>query len=136
MRPAIACIMLVLATSVPASAQPIETFTPKDIADAIHLGTNGEPEPYLVHNFERPPEEVNQGVLAVLYTPFVRVALAAKAATEKGITFEPSDATAEMIEAGLLRRVPLVLLHRRSTWNPRGLASEDAPVQLQDRAAW
>jgi hypothetical protein len=78
-------------------AQPSETLSPKDIADAIQLGTYGVPSPYLVHNWNLRGEEVNQEVLAVLYTPFLRVALAAKAATEKGITFEPGDVTDEMI---------------------------------------
>jgi hypothetical protein len=88
--------IVVMATSL--QAQPAETLTAKDIADAIQLGTYGEPAPYPVHYLQREPDVVNDVVVAVLYTPFVRVALAAKVATAKGIAFEPSDVTAAMIE--------------------------------------
>jgi hypothetical protein len=117
-----AIILATLASVV--SAQPRETLTAKDIAEAIEWGLHGEPTPYLIHNFQREPDVVNQGVMAVLYTPFLRVALAAKAAATVGDTFEPDDVTDEIIApvfyVAFRWYCCVDLLHGdRENWHPR-----------------
>ncbi len=82
---------------VPLHAQPIETLSPQDIAAAIDWGTHGDPAPYPLYlrradwwvkqNAGRPRKDIG----GLVYTPFVRVALAAKAAHDAGLPFTPDD---------------------------------------------
>src|SRR5207249_4046070 len=72
-----------------AIATPAVTLTVKDIDDAIQWGTWGEPPPapYLLHNPSPEPGRINPGIIAAIYTPFVRVALTAKTARDAGRRF-------------------------------------------------
>ena len=71
------------------SAQPT-TLSPTDIEDAIRLGWYHDPEPYLLRGPGLPWAKTTEGRVTVgaVYTPFIRVALASKAARLTGRTFE------------------------------------------------
>ena len=78
-------------------AQASDTLTPRDIDEAIKWGMNGDPTPYLLHH-KGPPGKVNPVIVGAIYTPFLRVALAAKAARSAGRDFVSSDVTRSLIE--------------------------------------
>jgi hypothetical protein len=67
-------------------------LTPELIAEAIVWGRSAQPEPYVLRSAfirnETPP--------GVVYTPYLRVALAARAAADQGREFTVEDVTAEM----------------------------------------
>jgi hypothetical protein len=73
------------------------TLTAADVDDAIRLGETGQPAPYLLHNKQR-EDTVNNGVMAVVYTPFVRVALAAKVAWDEGRHLEKDNISPALLE--------------------------------------
>src|ERR1700737_1758941 len=79
----VACAVL---SAPPLFAQASDTLTPKDIDEAITWGMDGVPSPYLLHH-DGPPGKVNPAIVAAIYTPFLRVALAAKAALSAGRDF-------------------------------------------------
>jgi hypothetical protein len=83
--------------SAPLTAQPRTTLTPHDITEAIQWGERGDPAPYLLHNAQQ-PGTTNPGVVGVVYTPFVRVALAAKAAQAEGRLLNAEDVPARLVE--------------------------------------
>jgi hypothetical protein len=90
------CAMLFAA---PLVAQPSPTLTPKDIDEAIQWGLTGTPSPYLLHHEDgRPGTGVNSDVVGAIYTPFLRVALAARAARDKHEGFTPADVRDVWIE--------------------------------------
>jgi hypothetical protein len=92
----VACAVLFAA---PLVAQPSATLTPKDIDEAIEWGLTGDPSPYLLHHQDgRPGNGVNSVIVGAIYTPFLRVALAAKAARDKRKDFTPADVKAAWIE--------------------------------------
>lgn len=93
--------LIVVACSVPGArllATPSATLTTKDIDQAIEWGTNGDPAPYLLHHRSPDPATINPVVVGLVYTPFVRVALAARAAREAGHTFASSDIAPSVLE--------------------------------------
>src|SRR5207249_1674417 len=69
----------------------------KEIDEAIAWGVDGDPTPYLLHHTGH-PGKVNPVIVGAIYTPFLRVALAAKAARIEGRTFSPSDLTPKLVE--------------------------------------
>jgi hypothetical protein len=80
-------------------AQPSPTLTRQDIDDAIQWGVTGNPLPYLLHHDDgRPGHGVNSVIVGNIYTPFLRVALAAKAARDTGEDLTPADVKATWIE--------------------------------------
>ena len=69
-----------------------QSLTPEDITQAIEWGQSGRPEGYPLRSaFPR-----NKTPPGAVYTPYLRVALAARAAREEGRTFTTGDVTAEM----------------------------------------
>jgi hypothetical protein len=109
-----------------ALATPVATLTAKNIDAAIQWGSWGEPPPapYLLHNSNFDSGRPNPGVMGVVYTPFVRVALAAKIAKDAGRHFTGDDVDDRLIE-------PVVYVGMRwyccvdeehgtlGDWNPR-----------------
>ena len=81
------------------SAQPT-TLSPKDIEDAILLGWYHDPEPYLLRGPGKPGAPTSEGraTVGAVYTPFIRVALASKAARLTGRPFERSDVSSQLLE--------------------------------------
>ena len=73
------------------------TLTASDVDAAIRLGETGQPAPYLLHNKQR-EDTVNNGVMAVVYTPFIRIALAAKVAWDSGRHLERDNIPSELAE--------------------------------------
>ena len=73
----LACVLVAICSA--AEAQPSTLTGEKDIAEAIEWGISGDPQPYPLRFIER-PGRVNPLVIGRIYTPFVRVALAAQAA--------------------------------------------------------
>lgn len=68
------------------------SLTPADIAQAIEWGQSGRPEAYPLRSaFPR-----NKTTSGVVYTPYLRVALAARAAREEERGFTAEDVTSEM----------------------------------------
>jgi hypothetical protein len=90
----LACAIFVPTLS---AAQPSAVLTPSDMRAAITWGSSGAPSPYVLHNQQR-RGEVNGGVLALIYTPFVRVALAAKTAHDNYREFTPDDITEDLVK--------------------------------------
>jgi hypothetical protein len=81
-----------VALSVVTLCGQVGALAPNDIAQAIEWGRSGRAEPYTLrsvfpHNKTRP---------GVAYTPYVRVALAARAAMQAELEFGPSEVTQEM----------------------------------------
>lgn len=81
------------------SAQPT-TLSPTDIDDAIRLGWYHDPEPYPLRGQGLPGAETSERRIHVgaVYTPFIRVALAAKAARLTGRAFAQSDVPSQLLE--------------------------------------
>ncbi len=85
--------------AMPLVAQPSPTLTPRDIDEAIELGLTGDPTPYLLHHVGRRPESgVDSMIVGAIYTPFLRIALAAKAARDRREDFTPADVKTAWIE--------------------------------------
>lgn len=94
--PALWSCVVAVVSSLALGAQAPAPLSPKLIADAIELGTYGEPAPYrLRHAGGRTPNPV---VVGAIYTPYQRVALAARTARMAGRTFTEADVTALLIE--------------------------------------
>lgn len=85
-------------SSWPILAQPIERLTPRDVDAAIAWGRDGDPAPYLLRFKSYQKDVPSTVIVGSIYTPFVRIALAAKAAFKSGPTFESQDVTEEMTE--------------------------------------
>jgi hypothetical protein len=79
-------------------AHPLASLSQKDVADAIQLGNFGEPRPYALHGRSVDPRRRNAFELAAVYTPFVRVALAARAARDSGHVLTPEDLDGRLLE--------------------------------------
>jgi hypothetical protein len=82
----------------PLRAQLTATLSPDDVRAAIVWGTSGEPAPYPLHHRSADPAKENPVIVGVVYTPFVRVALAAKQAHDAFRDFSNDDLTPSMIE--------------------------------------
>ncbi len=94
---ALACLACAALLATPLVARRFSLLTQKDIDEAIEWGMQGDPAPYLLHH-EGHPGRINTVIVGVIYTPFLRVALAAKAARNAGRTFAPSDVTPKLVE--------------------------------------
>ena len=68
------------------------SLTPDQIAEAIVWGQSAQPDAYVL----RSPFAKNKTPPGVVYTPYLRVALAARAAADHGREFTVEDVTAEM----------------------------------------
>ena len=70
-----------------------------DIADAIRFGTGGRPEPYVIrHVAPNNVPNTQAKIVASVYTPYVRVALAARAAADSGSPFVVSAVSHELTQ--------------------------------------
>jgi hypothetical protein len=78
-------------------ARSSDTLTPKDIDEAIEWGMKGDPSPYLLHHAGQ-PTKMNPAIVGAIYTPFLRVALAAKAAREARRSFTARDVPPSLVE--------------------------------------
>ncbi len=78
----VALLAVALQRVIPAGAQE-RTLSPSDIDDAIRWGETSNPSPYPLHHAFR-EGTASDVVVGAVYTPFVRVALAAKAAFNTG----------------------------------------------------
>jgi hypothetical protein len=95
-------LLLCLAAALTLGGRPLqaalaETLTTSDIEDAIRLGQSGTPSPYPTYNPGLPGKPRGL-VMAVVYTPFIRVALAAKAARASRRDFGLKDVTADLTQ--------------------------------------
>ena len=92
-------------------AQPSTSrLTPTDIDEAISLGMTGRPEPYPLRSAPGlTPDEKLTSIVGVVYTPFLRVALVARAARDAGQLFAAADVPASLTE-------PLIYIAFR--WSP------------------
>jgi hypothetical protein len=95
---ALACATGAALCAIPVLAQPVGDLTTEDIEAAIRWGTQGSPAAYLLHHRSPDPAKVNAVIVGAVYTPFLRVALAAKAAEQKGHSFAVSDVPQSLIE--------------------------------------
>jgi hypothetical protein len=98
-RRTVACVACAVLFAAPVVAQPSPILTPKDIDEAIDWGLTGAPSPYVLHHRKAGPGRgVNSVIVGAIYTPFLRVALAAKAARDKREYLTPADVKAAWIE--------------------------------------
>jgi hypothetical protein len=89
-------LLFVLAMPWPSLGQPA-ALTPASLDDATAWGVLGDPEPYPLRSWGR-PGVVGPNVLGAIYTPFLRVALASKAARLTGRPFDFSDVRPAWLE--------------------------------------
>lgn len=78
---------VLLSRPLPAFAQHLGALTRPDIESAIAWGESGEPTPLLLHH---DPGPENTTVVGAIYTPYVRVPLAARAAWQAGARLDPA----------------------------------------------
>src|SRR4051812_35620180 len=101
-RPAqVACALgaaIALLPARPLHAQLTGTLSPADGRAAIAWGHGGEPAPYLLHHRSADTSKENPVIVGVVYTPFVRVAVAATQAHDVFRDFTDDDVTPSMIE--------------------------------------
>jgi hypothetical protein len=90
----VACALL---SALPLRAERSDTLAPQDIEEAIKWGMDGDPTPYLLHHKGLAGKQ-NPVIVGAVYTPFLRVALAAKAARAAGRDFTSRDVTRSLIE--------------------------------------
>ena len=96
--PVAACAFLL---SMSIRAQPARTLTPGDIDEAIEWGTHGNPAPYQLHHKGRAGiarEQRNPVIVGIVYAPFVRVALMAKAAHDAFRELTRDDIPADVLQ--------------------------------------
>ena len=104
LHPGLRAFVIVFAVFLTLAGRPLratvsETLTTSDIEDAIRLGQSGDPSPYPIYNPGEPRPGTPRGlVMAVVYTPFIRVALAAKAALAARREFRLEDVTDDLTE--------------------------------------
>jgi len=79
-----------------AHAQDIADLTDADVLEAIRWGMDGDPRPYPLQLVTA--DDDTALVLGAVYTPFLRIALAARAAREAGQPFDETDVTPRMRE--------------------------------------
>src|SRR4051794_33002853 len=82
----------------PVRAQLTATLSLQDVRAAIASGNSGEPAPYPLHYRSPDPAKENPVIVGVVYTPFVRVALAAKQAHDAFREFAEEDVTPSIVE--------------------------------------
>jgi len=121
----IAFAVLLTLVGRPLRATVSETLTTLDIEDAIRFGQSGDPSPYPIYN----PGELRPGtprglVMALVYTPFIRVALAAKVALAARRDFRLEDVTDDLTQpvAYVAYRWYCCVDHKhgedKTTWDP------------------
>ncbi len=81
-----------------AAESPSTLLTSSAIQEAIDWGRSGAPEPYLLRHIGDAPNRPNTVVVGALYTPYLRVALASKAAWASGQNFTIADVTPSLVE--------------------------------------
>jgi len=111
-------------------ATPSAVLHAKDIDQAIEWGMNGDPGPYLLHHMSSQPGKINPVVVGLVYTPFVRVALAARAARKAGRNFASSDIAPTLPEpiAHVAFRWYCCAGQDRATFDPRNPADQKIAV--------
>ena len=115
-RPAIVAVSVVLAWVPGLLATPAQSLNPQQISAAIAWGRTTRPEPYDLRSaFTRTKTPAGH-----VYTPYLRVALAARFAAERGLDFTVHDVTSEMKE-------PLVYFAVRDEGAPALMAPDIAP---------
>jgi hypothetical protein len=100
-RALVACALtaaIALLAARPLRAQLTATPSPQDVRAAIAWGNSGEPAPYPLHHRSYDPAKENSVIVGVVYTPFVRVALAAKQAHDAFRDFGEEDVTPSIVE--------------------------------------
>jgi hypothetical protein len=125
---------LILAGSV-LSAQPTPRLTTTDIQQAIRLGTDGKPEPYLLHHASA-NAKTNPVILAAIYTPFLRVAFASRAAHLAGHELNPDNVSAHLIEPIVYVAFRWYCCEPSVAPEPKVLWSPNAFPQRSDRPSW
>jgi len=80
----VAAVLLLCAVT-PVATTPAYELTIEDVNAAIAFGLSGDPGPYPLRHWER-PNRISDVLVGAIYTPFVRVALAARDLRAKGIT--------------------------------------------------
>jgi len=105
-RTASAMLTLVLAM---ASTGGIEAqsraLSRAEIQEAIDFGLSGDPQPYLLRHVRDRNGGTNDVVVAAVFTPFLRVAFAARSAHEKGRLFAPDDVPGWLVAPEILLAV-------------------------------
>jgi hypothetical protein len=84
-------LWLLILWAVPAHGRRL-SLTPEEVAEAIIWGHSARPQAYVL----RSAFTKNKTPPGVVYTPYLRVALAARAAADRGREFTVEDVTAEM----------------------------------------
>src|SRR6476620_12231448 len=92
----VALVLAVFAAITVAAAQE-RTLALPGLEDAIRWGESGAAGPYLLHHAQN-AATTNDVVVGAVYTPFVRVALAAKAAWATGERLQPETIPATLVE--------------------------------------
>ena len=125
--------------SAEASVSQYPALTASAVDDAIRWGQSGKASPYPLRWKETNPGMDDGGVVGMVYTPFVRVALAAQAAFDAGHSLAQEDLAPDILEPvvyiGFRWYCCLDLDHGASneTWHPRapfdyGIALPNTPV--------
>ena len=96
-------VALAVAGQSPTSAieSPQHALSAHDIDEAIDWGRSGEPQPYLLRHIGDSPHHPNPVVVGAVYTPFLRVALAAQDAWRRGQMFTVADVDETLLEPSI-----------------------------------
>ncbi len=96
----IASSALLISISLPLRAEQSNraSLTPGEIQEAIEFGKKGKPSPYLLRQRGL---EGNPVVIALVYTPFVRVALLSQASAQRHESLTVNDISPDVIEPTL-----------------------------------
>jgi len=91
-----------------------DSLTPAEIEAAIKWGASGNAAPYLLHHAAQ-PGTTRDVVVGAVYTPFVRVALVAKAASDGGQHLTTEDVPSPLAEPVELSSTGAIRLQGRDT---------------------
>jgi hypothetical protein len=97
----ILAIALVIASTGGAAGQP-GALSRATVQEAIAFGLSGDPRPYLLRHARDRNGGTNDVVVAALYTPFLRVAIAARSAREEGRVLDPNNLPGWLVAPDLL----------------------------------
>ena len=98
LRALLICAALIATGTAPLVGQSSSTLSPREIDEAIDWGLTGRAAPYLLHGAAETAGKVGSEIDGAIYTPFLRVALAAKAARDAGGTFAQADVSPSLIK--------------------------------------
>lgn len=87
----VAVIMLTLMAGPRSAAAQPAALSRATTLDAIDFGVNDNPEPYVLRHAKARGDGTNDVVVGAVFTPFIRVALAARLASEQGQRLDPDD---------------------------------------------